>query len=195
MRDETLFSGHVLNHTSEAPDTTVMRSAMNRDEIIQRLNQIGDVFTLSLRQVVDETAFEHTAGFAAEMIPHTVNGYQRFLDDITKSSAGRVIAGFIIRFKQLLLIEFGDYVIGCLERELVTLQPSDIVAAEKGAGPNETTLWKIAHPDSPDLAPPAEYDLLSSFLLLMQMKNLIIRAGAALQMREDEKDNTKGQKK
>ncbi|AFQ96717.1 hypothetical protein G173_gp172 [Erwinia phage phiEaH2] len=161
---------------------------MNRDEVIQRLNQIGDVFTLSLRTVTDDTAFENTAGFAAEMIPHTVNGYQRFLDDITKSAAGRVIAGFVIRFKQLLLIEFGEYVIASLENELVTLSPNDIIAAEKGEGHNETTLWKIAHPDNPDLAPPSEYDLLTSFLLLMQMKNLIIRAGAQQQMQQDEKD-------
>lgn len=187
MAKENLFNGAALG-TREVPESGVMRSAMNRDEVIQRLNQIGDVFTLSLKAVTDETAFENTAGFAAEMIPHTVNGYQRFLDDITKSAAGRIIAGFVIRFKQLLLIEFGEYVISALEKELVTLSDADIIAAEKGEGHNETTLWKIAHPDNPDLAPPSEFDLLTSFLLLMQMKNLIIRAGAAQSIQQEEKE-------
>ncbi|AWN09099.1 hypothetical protein MLDJOKPK_00186 [Salmonella phage SPAsTU] len=168
--------------------THKLTSEMKREDVIRLINQIGDVFTLALKSNLDETSFATTAEFAAEIIPHTVNGYQRFLDSITKGSSGRIIAGFIIRFKNLLLIELGDDVLSALEGELVSMSANDILAAEKGEGSNPPlTLWGVAYPDLADVKPPSTYDILSTYLLMMQIKNLIIRAAAQEVVAQNEK--------
>ncbi|EBY4555890.1 hypothetical protein D4Z32_22885, partial [Salmonella enterica subsp. enterica serovar Agama] len=58
---------------------------------------------------------------------------------------------------------------------------------EKGNGDTEPTLWRVAYPDDTTNTPPTTFDLLSTFLLLMQMKNLIIRSSARKQLAQEEK--------
>lgn len=186
MSNPNLFGGPVTPGHQIIDDVKPLPNVMTRTEVINRLNQIGEVFTLSMKSVLED-AFPHIAGWPAETIPHTINGYQRFLTEIRSTSSGNVIAGFVIRFKQLLLIEFGKDVIDSLERELVSLDDNEIVRNEKGEGSNELTLWKLAYPDDITNTPPTTYDLISTFLLLMQMKNLIIRASASKVLGTEEK--------
>lgn len=174
---------NTVNLGLNAPNT--YPSNLTREDIIRHINQIGDVFTMALKNNLDDVSFETVAAFSAEIIPHTVNGYQRFLDTITKGSTARVIAGFIIRFKCLLQVELGDDVLRMLEHELVTMQASDILAAEAGEGKDGTTLWKIAHPDLQDVRPPSEFDVLVTYLLLLQVKNLVIRASATAEIEKN----------
>ncbi|QVW55219.1 hypothetical protein pEaSNUABM29_00179 [Erwinia phage pEa_SNUABM_29] len=157
----------------------LLTTQMHREEIVRLINQIGDVFTLALSDHLDETSFKGTAEFPAEIIPHTINGYQRFLDSITKGTSGAIIAGFIIRFKNLLLIELGDDVLSALEKELITMSDNDVIAAESGKGYNPPlTLWSVAYPNLGDVKPPSTYDILTTYLLMMQIKNMVIRAAA-----------------
>ncbi|ELL1623412.1 hypothetical protein ACGLE7_000834 [Escherichia coli] len=159
-------------------DIKPIPSDMKREDIIRHINQIGDVFTLSMKAILED-AFETIAEYPVEIIPHTINGYQRFLDTITKGSSGRIIAGFIIRFKCLLQVELGDEVLRRLEHELISMSANDILAAESGQGYKDgMSLWKIAHPDLGDVQPPSEFDVLVTYLLLLQIKNLLIRANA-----------------
>ena len=107
-------------------DIKPIPSDMKREDIIRHINQIGDVFTLSMKAILED-AFETIAEYPVEIIPHTINGYQRFLDTITKGSSGRIIAGFIIRFKCLLQVELGDEVLRQLEHELISMSANDKV--------------------------------------------------------------------
>lgn len=184
---QNLFDGYPM--AQEKPNTerpAPLPNVMNRTEVISHLNQIGEVFTLSMEATLGD-AFPHIAGWPAETIPHTINGYQRFLTEIRSSSAGNIVAGYVIRFKQLLLIEFGEAVLESLESELITLHNDEIIRNEKGNGGAELTLWRVAYPDDATNAPPTTFDLLSTFLLLMQMKNLIIRSSARKHLEKEEK--------
>lgn len=184
---QNLFDGYPI--AQEKPNTerpAPLPNVMNRTEVISHLNQIGEVFTLSMEATLGD-AFPHIAGWPAETIPHTINGYQRFLTEIRSSSAGNIVAGYVIRFKQLLLIEFGESVLESLESELITLHNNDIIRNEKGNSGAELTLWRVAYPDDATNTPPTTFDLLSTFLLLMQMKNLIIRSSARKHLEKEEK--------
>ncbi|HCJ5819072.1 TPA: hypothetical protein NU463_004731, partial [Escherichia coli] len=59
-------------------DIKPIPSDMKREDIIRHINQIGDVFTLSMKAILED-AFETIAEYPVEIIPHTINGYQRFL--------------------------------------------------------------------------------------------------------------------
>ncbi|ENJ7998949.1 hypothetical protein AB2K85_000684 [Escherichia coli] len=184
---QNLFDGYPM--AQEKPNTerpVPLPNVMNRTEVISHLNQIGEVFTLSMEATLGD-AFPHIAGWPAETIPHTINGYQRFLTEIRSSSVGNVVAGYVIRFKQLLLIEFGEGVLEALESELITLHNNEIIRNEKGNGDAELTLWRVAYPSDTTNTPPTTFDLLSTFLLLMQMKNLIIRSSARKHLEKEEK--------
>lgn len=184
---QNLFDGYPM--AQEKPNTeraVPLPNVMNRTEVISHLNQIGEIFTLSMQATLGD-AFPHIAGWPAETIPHTINGYQRFLTEIRSSSVGNVVAGYVIRFKQLLRIEFGEDVLEALESELVSLHNNEIIRNEKGNGDTELTLWRVAYPSDTTNTPPTTFDLLSTFLLLMQMKNLIIRSSARKQLAQEEK--------
>ncbi|MCT7475844.1 hypothetical protein N5V81_12745 [Escherichia coli] len=73
-------------------DIKPIPSDMKREDIIRHINQIGDVFTLSMKAILED-AFETIAEYPVEIIPHTINGYQRFLGD-HQGSSGRVAHEF-----------------------------------------------------------------------------------------------------
>lgn len=68
-------------------DIKPIPSDMKREDIIRHINQIGDVFTLSMKAILED-AFETIAEYPVEIIPHTINGYQRFSTPLPKVVAG-----------------------------------------------------------------------------------------------------------
>lgn len=157
-----------------------LQCGLNREEIVARAAMLADHHILALKNAVDESVFTDLATFPVELIPHTVNGYQRFLTDMGGSAEKRpVIASFILLYKAALRFEMGNEVMGALEKEFIALNTQQISDKQSREGIN--SLWAIAYPGAIDIAPPNDYDMLCSYLFVSHLKWLAVRVSSEIE--------------
>ncbi|QVW55688.1 hypothetical protein pEaSNUABM9_00107 [Erwinia phage pEa_SNUABM_9] len=154
---------------------------LNRQEIITRINILAETHLMALKGSVADEIFEAVADFPVELINNSVNGYQRFLTDITGSGgdSAAIVAGFILRFKTAIVYELGTTILDALKDE-VFVKMSDQQYTEAFGKEGLPTLWGVANPKLENTPVDREYDMVAVWLFINNAKWLIVRVGAAL---------------
>ncbi|QVW28777.1 hypothetical protein pEaSNUABM8_00280 [Erwinia phage pEa_SNUABM_8] len=155
---------------------------LNRQEIITRIGILAETHLMALRNTVDEEIFNSLADFPVELINNSVNGYQRFLSDIsdTGNNAGAIVAGMALRFKTALAYEFGPKVLNDLKDEIFN-NMTDTQYTDAFGKDGDFTLWGVANPTLEKTPVRKEFDIVSVWLFINHAKWLIVRVGAALE--------------
>lgn len=146
---------------------------LTREEVILRIGVLADFHIRAMLAGLSLDEFTEVAEFPVELIPCTVNGYQRFLTETTPTIIQKT-AGFILRFKAALIYELGRGVVEAIEKEHVTIGQSELGKLESTDN-NNLTLWSVANPTIAELGPKARYDVITTTLFLNHVKWLVIR--------------------
>ncbi|ANZ48836.1 hypothetical protein BIZ83_gp017 [Erwinia phage vB_EamM_ChrisDB] len=160
---------------------TPLDCVLTRDQVITRINVLAETHLMSMKNTVADEVFESVADFPVELINNSVNGYQRFLTDISGSGgdSAAIIAGFILRFKTAIVYEFGTAVIDGLKDE-VFVKMNDQQYTEAFGKEDMPTLWGVANPKLEKTPVNRDYDMIATWLFINNAKWLIVRVGAAL---------------
>jgi hypothetical protein len=149
-----------------------------RKGFIEQLGSIVDSYVAAYKLTIEEEAFAAASNFPAEVIPFTVNGYQRFLNDHQNADRkSSVLAGFLINLTAHLKVTFG--------RELLTELQTDIfgnnkpIEASTNQNQNALSLWALAYQQADENVPPADFNAMVSYLFLQRTRWLIVQAKVA----------------
>ncbi|QXO09708.1 hypothetical protein pEaSNUABM11_00284 [Erwinia phage pEa_SNUABM_11] len=146
-----------------------------RKEFMQRLGAIVDANVAAYKGSVDDEAFAATTNFPAEVIPHTVNGYQRFLNDNVKAdSRATVLSGFLINLTAHLKIEFGKELLKELQEDIFGANRPTETANNQNT--NALSLWALAYQQYDENTPPADFNAMVSYLFLQRSRWLLTQA-------------------
>lgn len=157
----------------------IINSEVPRLELLEKVGEIAEIVSVSLSNTLTEDGFENLASYPAETIPHTVNGYQKFLSEqLNSADNGKIVAGYIMNMKSLLLQTFGKAILTELQNEFFTRSPTEEVANNDTSA---TSLWDIAFRAHTGDRPSPAFDALTAYLLLTRMKWLLVRTNANME--------------
>jgi len=157
-----------------------------RKNFMQDMFAIVDMYVAAYKLTAEsEAAFTGTTNFAAELIPHTTNGYQRFLDEQRQSdNKSSVLAGFLINLTAQLKVEFGTALLDELQAEVIK---GNLVQAPTDSAREALSLWLLAYSATgkpEDYAPPSDYNALVTYLFLQRARWMLVQA----KVMEDKKE-------
>lgn len=150
-----------------------------RKTFIDDVSAIIDTYVAAYKlSVENEEVFNSTANFAAELIPHTTNGYQRFLDEQKNAdNKASVLAGFLINLTAQLKVTFGTPLLDELQGEI--FRNGNLIQAPTDSMRNALSLWILAYSGngkSEEFAPPSDYNALVTYLFLQRARWMLVKA-------------------
>lgn len=152
----------------------LLQESRTRAEIIEGVGNITEIYVAAWAEACDDAVVNNVADFPMEIIPHTTNGYQRFLSEqIQGDQKGSATAGFIINLRVHLKLEFGKAVLEKLRGELFTSTPVEAPATSRE---NSLSLWELAYQKYNDASPGPDFDALVTYLFLQRLKWTTVRA-------------------
>ncbi|ANZ48559.1 hypothetical protein BIZ78_gp016 [Erwinia phage vB_EamM_Caitlin] len=162
---------------------------LHRDEIITRISLLAETHLLALKQAVADEIFDAVAAYPVELINNSINGYQRFLSDLTSNGgdSAAIVAGMILRFKAALTYEFGTPIVDALKDEVFVNMTDEQYTSAFGKK-DGVSLWGVANPTLESTPINTAYDLIATYLFINHAKWLVVRAGAAMQDEKTEKN-------
>lgn len=148
-----------------------------RKEFIADMGAIIDQYVAAFRNSLgdDESVFTAVCNFPAEVIPFTVNGYQRFLSESAQSNnRASALAGFLINLCAQLKYTYGKELMAELQTDI--FGSNKPIEAPGQQNQNAFSLWALAYQQSDDNVPPADYNALTAYLFLQRARWLLVRA-------------------
>ena len=154
-----------------------------RKAFMDDLGAIVDTYVAAYKGSVEsEETFNGATNFAAELIPHTTNGYQRYLDEQRQSdNKVSVLAGFLINLTAHLKCQFGTAVLDELQTEIIKV---NLVQGPSDQSRNALSLWMLAYNSGDEYTPPSDYNALVTYLFLQRARWLLVK-GKVVEMAKE----------